>query len=324
MSIYPPVKPVEVLIHRREDIDDDEWDNFINDSCNGSVFSYHWYLDTIAPNWEAAICYYENGAIAAVMPLPYKNYFSIKVSRQPILCRYGGIIYPQSLYSHLEQIRCISTCILAEISRKYLWVHLYQTPGVWIDNLSSEWQKNEAGNGYGLFREDFAKGNPYNATNKNLYNKAQKMGFKYEIIQSADPLIEILDNLDHKIIDKSKYEVIKALYGAARVFNAGTIHMATDLEKNNIAVAFTLQDARASRLLFLNKGNDSNDIVNRYLLCNVIEECLTKSPMFDFCGSNIKGVADFFESFGAHQFRYQYLIKQGKLVTMMKNLLSTK
>ena len=51
------------------------WDNCINNSINGSVFAYSWYLNIICENWDAIIL----GNYEYVMPLLQFENFNQKI-----------------------------------------------------------------------------------------------------------------------------------------------------------------------------------------------------------------------------------------------------
>ncbi len=64
-----------------EVIDREKWDKCIDNSTNGLVYAYSWYLDLICDEWNALI---END-YESVFPLPFRKKGFIQYTYQPFL-----------------------------------------------------------------------------------------------------------------------------------------------------------------------------------------------------------------------------------------------
>lgn len=87
------MKKIETLVFERNQINDNQWNNFINQSPQTIIYGYTWYLDVICDEWIAIINLNISGDWLAIMPIPvFKNY-SLYRSYIPLLCQHLGIFY---------------------------------------------------------------------------------------------------------------------------------------------------------------------------------------------------------------------------------------
>lgn len=71
----------------RNMIDTGKWDRCISASPDGLIYAYSYYLDTMAPHWDALVM----GDYEAVMPLPWNRKFGISYILQPFLTAQLGV-----------------------------------------------------------------------------------------------------------------------------------------------------------------------------------------------------------------------------------------
>jgi hypothetical protein len=72
---------------QRKDIDDDKWNKRIENSVNGLLYGYTYYLDHMSDNWDALVL----GDYEALMPLPWRKKYGIRYIYQPFLCAQLGV-----------------------------------------------------------------------------------------------------------------------------------------------------------------------------------------------------------------------------------------
>lgn len=75
------------LLHST-DIDPKLWDTTVENSINGSVFSYSWYLNSLYPKWDALI----DPNYTLLFPLPYEEKYGYKIISISPLHFFQGII----------------------------------------------------------------------------------------------------------------------------------------------------------------------------------------------------------------------------------------
>jgi hypothetical protein len=86
---------VAIRYIKQKDINYTLWDRCINNSINGAVFAYSWYLNIAAEHWDALV---END-YRSVMPLVYRKSFFFKEIFTPLLTRQLGIFSEKPINS---------------------------------------------------------------------------------------------------------------------------------------------------------------------------------------------------------------------------------
>ncbi|WP_161889446.1 GNAT family N-acetyltransferase [Pontibacter russatus] len=80
-----------VLYLKHPDIDRTQWDAVVERSRQRQVYALTWYLDVVAPGWEAVVELDAAGAYITVMPVPWRSRFGIRYIQQPLFCQQLGI-----------------------------------------------------------------------------------------------------------------------------------------------------------------------------------------------------------------------------------------
>ena len=76
------------IVHlKRDQIEDEKWNNCIQQSDNPLIYATSWYLDVVSPKWEALI----SDDYKAVFPLPVKSKLGIKYIAHPLFCQQLGL-----------------------------------------------------------------------------------------------------------------------------------------------------------------------------------------------------------------------------------------
>jgi hypothetical protein len=79
--------PDNIRYLRQDEIDRVKWDQCIGKAHNGLIYSYTFYLDTMAVNWDALVL----NDYEAVMPLTWKKKYGIHYLYQPFLAAQLGV-----------------------------------------------------------------------------------------------------------------------------------------------------------------------------------------------------------------------------------------
>jgi hypothetical protein len=72
---------------KHSEIDFLKWDHLINQSPNGLIYAYSWFLNQMAPGWEALVL----GDYEVVMPLTKRKKWGIEYLYQPSFCAELGV-----------------------------------------------------------------------------------------------------------------------------------------------------------------------------------------------------------------------------------------
>ena len=79
-----------VLYLKHPDIDRTQWDAVVERSRQRQVYAMSWYLDVVAPGWEAVVELDAAGLYITVMPVPWRSRFGIRYIQQPLFCQQLG------------------------------------------------------------------------------------------------------------------------------------------------------------------------------------------------------------------------------------------
>ncbi len=99
---------------KHNEIDKKRWDEIIEKSTDDLIYVRSFYLDIVAPEWEALIM----NDYEYIMPLPVRKKFGFYYIFQPFLVQQLGIFSPYDIKQEI-----IST-FLKSIPEKYKYIHL--------------------------------------------------------------------------------------------------------------------------------------------------------------------------------------------------------
>ena len=151
-------------------------------------------------------------------------------------------------------------------------------------------------------------------------------------IKRAEKLLHIVDDLDinefHHLMEqtfaeqKRKYpysrQLLENIIRNATKHGAGKVMYAVDDENNIHAAAFFLHDARTCYYLIAGKNSAyKNSNAPTFLIWEGIKYAATVSRQFDFEGSMIEGIENFFRRFGGTPIVY-YRVEKGSVVNAAK------
>ncbi|MBK8090397.1 MAG: hypothetical protein IPK31_22345 [Chitinophagaceae bacterium] len=100
------------------EIDKTKWDNCIDHSVNGLIYSYSWYLDAMADQWDALVL----NDYEAVMPLTWNKKYGIHYLFQPYFCASLGVFAKKNIDK--EMLEAFLIAIPAKF--KYFDIYLNQ------------------------------------------------------------------------------------------------------------------------------------------------------------------------------------------------------
>ncbi len=80
-----------ILYMHHHAIDRPQWDALVAQSAQRQVYALSWYLDVVAPGWEAVAEVDAAGRYTAVMPVPWKKKLGIRYVQQPLFCQQLGL-----------------------------------------------------------------------------------------------------------------------------------------------------------------------------------------------------------------------------------------
>jgi hypothetical protein len=276
---------------KRQEIDTARWDGCIGKASNGLIYGWHVYLDHMARgDWDALIY----GDYEAVMPLPWRRKFSITYSYQPAFTQQGGIFFlpalapliPDLIDSFLKELRLhfrFSDIFLNYANpRPGLPAHKnYILPlDAPYDQLASRYNKDLA---------------------RNL-RLAEENSLDYLTDFSLDRALESFENEYASRLPsfrKVDYHNFRSLCIHMRQRNEVLVR-AVCTQQQLLACTVVLRDHRRLYLLQSTTfAEGRRKRANHFLLDKLIREFAATGLLFDFEGSDIIGISQFYENFGS-------------------------
>jgi hypothetical protein len=275
----------------RNQIDDIKWNACINNAQNENIYGYVEYLDAMAKHWDAIVIH----DYKAVLPLPWKKKLGFSYLYTPRftspLAIYGQI--PEHIELHQ---------IFDHIPKKFrLWdINL-------VNNLSHFSSTSITRKNYALYLLA-----PYDELRKNYrrsyLNLLKNAGNQISRSVSIEEVIDMAAKKNINGINADDYARFKNLFGQlskkGKAFCYGIYTVNNELLA---AAAFFKSANRIYYMLASNNEEGRKKGASHQLIDAVIMEYASKDYWLDFEGSDIPGIAFFFEGFGAQPEDYYYL-----------------
>lgn len=283
---------IKLLGHN--EINREAWDHCIRHAIFETLYPYSWYLDLVSRGWEALVL----DDYKAVMPLTWTKKFGFSLLLQPILAQQLGVFALSPLESGLLQEFLM--CIPAKF--RYIDICLNRENR---EKIEKRWQTFER------YNYELDLSGPEDAYSNNTRRNIQK-GLSMEFVCRAISVREYL---------YLKFHGVKGARPAVSWSYLEHLFVGlTDLGKADVFGLFLGDDLQAAailgyaenRIIFLNGCNTETGKENRamfVLMDKLISQSRGKCSLFDFEGSNIPGVARFYEGFGASRTVYHRIVR---------------
>lgn len=307
---------MDISYLKHNEIDFKKWDNCIDNSFNGIVYAYSWYLDTVCEEWEALV----SEDYKYVMPITGRKKFGISYLYQPVVSQQLGVFAIKKL-----DFEIVDT-FLAAIPVKFRLIEISLNSFNKSDNKDFSQIINST------YQLDLIKSYKilYKAYSTNTKRNIKKaISNKLNIIgsPSINDVIDLLKKDNSQINKGFKDEdfiILRKLISSAIRYKSGMLVGAYDEFNNLCAAAFFITSHNKS--IFLLAVSDDNGKKERAMFLIVddfIKRNSEKNLTIDFEGSNIPGVARFYSGFGASACKYISL-RRNKLPFPLKMLKSIK
>jgi len=285
-----------VKCFENHEIDRKKWDACVADSLVGMIYGYSWYLDLVSPGWMGLVEEDYN----SVMPLPVRKRYGIKYIYQPLFAQQLGVYSKENV--HDAKLNSFIEAIPGEI--KYIDTNLNYT------NFPQQQGKK-------LKRKINFE---LNLRKKYLHLKENYSENTRRNIQRSLPFIELTHNVPVADLIKMKRENATkyhppAYYERMNCFahklvarGNGKITGATKDGTLCAAALFLFSGKRIYYLIPVSSEEGKNNRAMFAILDHYIQTYADKNLIFDFEGSNITGIARFFEGFGAVPREYYSII----------------
>ncbi len=304
-----------IKLLRHEEINFKLWDKCIDNSINGYIYAYSWYLNIVAGEWDALV---EDDYIR-VFPLPFRKKFGLKYVYQPPFTQQLGLF--SSVLQGFSKLHEFILAIpkeyrLAEINLNKYYLPLERKAYSLVENVNLELD----------LAIDYEQ--IYGRYSKNLKRNLKKADlFELQITEHIKPeeLIKLFKENKGETIkvysDEDYVRLGRLMYMLLHKGRA-SIQGVLSKENNLLGAALLLRDN--NRHIFLFSGLSpigKEQLAMPFLINQFIKKHSNTEKVFDFEGSNISSLARFYKSFGAAEYKY-YGLRLYQLPFPFKPLLS--
>lgn len=296
---------------KNHEIDREQWDNCIRNSPGVKPYAYSWYLDIMAPGWEALI----DDDYDSVFPIPARTRFGIRYIATPIFLQQLGAFSPdkpseQAINEFLDYIpdffRLIDLCVGQNTSHKGFQIRKKT-------NFELDLSKP-----YETLCSSFL---PY--CTRNIETSSRK---KIKLVYDISPG-ELLDlfmrNKGKEIrgIKQTDYQRFNKLMDFCLKNKKGHIIGVRDSRRKIIFGIFIIETPGFKSPFFIvNTPESRKKMIGYYVINEIIKNNSSTKTILDFAGSSIPSIAFFVESFGGKNVPFYRLYRNRLLwpVRMLK------
>ncbi len=286
---------------RHQEIDRAKWDRCINSAANGLIYARSFYLNHMARHWDALVLELPDVDYTAVMPLTWNRKFGIRYLYQPFLTAQMGI-FGKDLTTKMisDFIRAIpSSFRLIEIPLNHQNIDGIP-PGSAIQRSNYVLDLEKP---YEKLFENFSEN-----TRRNI-RKAAQSGCKVKKDFDAEKVIG-LALAQMKIHGKrpaENAERFRKLYRELKGMGIATTYGIAQDDKLLASCIFFFSHNRAYYILVGNHPESRATGASHALIDAFIKDHAGQRMVLDFEGSDIPGLASFYQGFGALNQPYPFL-----------------
>jgi hypothetical protein len=289
-----------IVYLKNEEIDRDQWDACIKNSHELKPYGYSWYLDYMAPGWQALV----DDDYDSVFPLPGFSRFGIKYITTPIFLQQLGAYSPDKpspdmLNEFLDYLpsfyKLVDLCVGQKVEHE----------GFKITEKSNF--ELDLSKPYELIYERFTT-----HCKRNILSSSKK---KPHIVTDISPE-QLLDlfiknkGKEIKHIKSRDYQRLLNLMNYCIRNNKGRITGARSGRKEIIYGVFILETKGNKTLqLVVNTPQSREKRIGYYVVNEIIKEFASTHTKLDFAGSSIPSVSSFMESFGSEKVPFYRLYR---------------
>jgi hypothetical protein len=278
-----------IVYLKNSEIDREQWNNCIYASKSSKPYAYSWYLDIMAPGWEALI----DDDYDSVFPLPGFSRFGIQYITTPIFLQQLGAFSPD------KPVSGVIHEFIDYMPKFYKFVDLCVGQNVYYKGYKTIERSNyelDLSFPYERLWDGFTS-----ECRRNIQIGVKK---KNELTTDVSPeeLIDLFiwnKGVTFKGIKARDYEHLKSLMNYCIRNHKGKIIGVRATRKKLIFGIFLIEIKSSKTILFTANSAESREKRTGYFVVNEIikNNALTKN-LLDFAGSSIPSVASFIESFG--------------------------
>lgn len=283
------------------EIDKQQWDACINRSANRLIYAKSFYLDAMAPNWHALVL----NDYEAVMPLTWKKKWGVSYLYQPAFIQQGGIFFTETMSNETLQAFLDKAFVhfkFAEITLNYL-NNISEIKNGGISNRNNFALPLQLS--YDKIFSAFAGG-----TKKNI-KRASNGAMQYQFSPQYLPVLKLYkqlygERLPHFV--QADYRNFSLVCKFLSDQNNLIVRTVTNSQNEILAAVIILIDRnRLYNVISCVTREGRNAEANYFLYNELIKEFCKSKYILDFEGSDVKGIAEFYNGFRPHNEPYPFV-----------------
>jgi hypothetical protein len=282
---------------KRKDLNTVKYDACIENAIQSRIYALSWYLDIVADNWDVLVL----DDYKAVMPIPWRKKMGIKYVYTPFWLLELGV------FSLDEKIDF--TIFFDVLFNKFKFVESRLNTDNFINKRSFIVDKQMQVLKIDVNYESIYK--TYRKDKRKDLQKAKKADLIQKWNDNPNQLIKLFkDNVGKRtpfIIDKD-YIVLEKLIKICIEKRVGEILSIYNEEKRLVASGFFLKHKKCVTILLSSTDFEyRKNGENTFLIDRAIFKYQNNYDVFNFGGSSMKTIANYFLSFGAETYTYQQI-----------------
>lgn len=293
-----------IVYHKNNEIDREQWDNCIKNTPGAKPYAYSWYLDIMAPGWQALV----DDDYDSVFPVPGYTRFGIQYIANPVFLQQLGAYSPENSSTKVikefldympDFYKFIDLCVRQKID----------------DNVYKVSEKLN-------YELDLSR--PYESIAGNFSDHCAKSihsssGKKPEIVSdiTTDEIINLFIknnvNQQNGIKDRDLHR-LKNLINFCLINKKGRVIGVRGTRKRLIFGIFIIEIRGITTTLFVvNTPQSLEKRIDYFVVNDLIKKMASTKTILDFAGSSVPSAASFYESFGCAKVPF-YRIYRNRLL----------
>lgn len=298
------------ILHSSE-IDTIKWNACIANNSNGLIYAYSYFLNAMANNWYGLVV----NNYQLIFPIPYKKKYGIAYCYMPAFTQQLGFIGNQQL-------------ITADVIYALQNFVKYASPYINFGNTTFANQNNlEARNNFIIdLKRDFSSiQKKYKKTIAYSLSKANKQHLQYieeGNITLAVDLYQQYNQTKMLHVTANDYKNLKRLLKVLQAEHKVLVRKVINEKKELLSIVLLLKDnKRYYNIINATTLTGRKSEANYFLYHNLLQELCEQPMIFDFEGSDLKGVQSFYEKFGAinQPYFHWHYNKLPKVISWLKH-----
>lgn len=286
-----------IRIIKRRDLDLQKYDSCIDESLQSRIFAFSWYLDVTVEHWLVAVL----NDYEAVMPLPVRKKFGISYVYPPFWILELGIFSKGPMDDSV---------FIEKIKEEFRWIELRLNSSNTFDfdpdcGLNMQYQQLSLSDTFDQIQ------NSYRKDRKKDLRKAKESGLVVKWDDDSNHLIDLFKKSIGKRtsnITESDYKNLREIIRTCAKKGLGRLLSVYAEDDSLVASSFVLLHKNTCTILvsatdFSNRGNGANT----FLIDTLLRHYQDQLEFFNFGGSSIQSVGEYFKSFGAHTIDYPFI-----------------